>query len=41
LIKGSKDSYYSQESNKALSHKIGLLDKLMTSSKKMQNLSQS
>jgi len=31
LIKGSKDAYYSLESNIALSHQIGLLDQLMIS----------
>jgi len=40
-IKGSEDSYYSQESNKVLSYKIGLSDQPMTSSKKTQNLPQS
>jgi len=32
-IKGSKDSYYSLESNITLSHNIGSLDRPMTSSK--------
>jgi len=32
-MKGSKDPYYSLESNKVLSHKIGSLDQPMTSSK--------
>jgi len=40
LTAGSKDWYYSLESNEILSHKIGLLDQTMTASKKTHNLPQ-